>query len=271
MTTVLSKQLMVALDKGKYLRQVANFLDDKVEISATKVLENASAALFHFHENPHLSFILNGGVIDKRQKSETEIQSGELMFFHAGEPHQTIYKQLPETNINIEMDNRFFTDRSFGETRFLESLAKDPNTKFTALRIYKELLIKDIYSDCSIEILLLNLLCGESAAKNIRPRWLDKVIELLNDKWNESLSLKDLATAADVYPTTISKHFPKYIFCTLGEYRRRLKVERSLGFIKSSSLSLTEIAYKCGFADQSHFTRTFKQATGFLPRQYLAL
>lgn len=271
MTFVLSKQSMVALDKGRYQRQVANFLDDRVEITATKVLENSSAALFHFHENPHLCFIVNGGVIDKRQKSEREIQSGELIFFHAGEPHQTIYKQLPETNINIEIDNCFFTDKSYGETRLLESLAKNPNTKFTALRIYRELMIKDIYSDCSIEILLLSLLCGEAGAKNIRPRWLDKVIELLNDKWNEPLSLKDLSQAADVYPTTISKHFPKYISCTLGEYRRRLKIEKSLCFIKASTLSLTEIAYQCGFADQSHFTRTFKQMTGFVPRQYGAL
>lgn len=271
MTSVLSKQSMIDLDTVKFQRQVANFLDDTVEITATKVLEIGSAALFHFHENPHLCFILNGGVIDKRQKSEKEIGSGELMFFHAGEPHQTIYKQLPETNINIEINNCFFSDKSNGETRLLESLAKNPNTKFTALRIYRELMIKDVYSDCSIEMLLLNLLYSEADAKNIRPRWLDKVIELLNDKWNESLSLKDLAEAADVYPTTISKHFPKYISCTLGEYRRRLKIEKSLSFIKSSSLSLTEIAYQCGFADQSHFTRTFKQATGFLPRQYLAL
>jgi AraC family transcriptional regulator len=38
--------------------------------------------------------------------------------------------------------------------------------------------------------------------------------------------------------------------------------------LKNTRLSLTEIAYTCGFADQGHFTRTFKAATGFLPKTF---
>jgi AraC family transcriptional regulator len=164
-----------------------------------------------------------------------------------------------------------FADKSLGNNFQIEGLSKSANTKFTALKIYKELAVQDEFSDSSIEMLILNLLSGETETKNERPKWVEKVIELLNDSWNEPLSLKDLAAAANVYPTTISKHFPKYVSCTLGEYRRRLKIEKSLSFIKTSNQSLTEIAYQCGFADQSHFTRTFKQLTGFLPRQYETL
>ncbi len=271
MTSVLSKQSMLDLNDSKYLSQVATFFDTKVEVTATKMLENGSSDLLHFHENPHLCFILNGRVIDKRRKSEMERQSGDLMFFHAGEPHQTIYKLLPEINLSFEIKDGLFADKSLGETCQLESLSKNPNSKFTALKIYKELVIHDEFSDSSIEMLLLNLCNGEAETKSVRPKWVEKVIELLNDNWNEPLSLKDLAAAANVYPTTISKHFPKYVSCTLGEYRRRLKIEKSLSFIKTSNQSLTEIAYQCGFADQSHFTRTFKQMTGFLPRQYESL
>jgi AraC family transcriptional regulator len=271
MTTVLSKQSMLDLSNEIRLQQVATCLDAKVEVNATKILEKGANEVPHFHENAHLNFILNGGVIDKRQKSETERLSGDLMFFHAGEPHQTIYKNLPEINISFEINDALFTDKSFGKINLIESLSQTPNTKFIAIRIYKELVIKDEFSDSSIEMLLLDMLNGESETKNFRPRWLDKVIELLNDSWNEPLSLKDLAVAANVYPTTISKHFPKYVSCTLGEYRRRLKIEKSLSFIKNSNQSLTEIAYQCGFADHSHFTRTFKQLTDFLPNQYQAL
>ncbi|HQU82781.1 MAG TPA: helix-turn-helix transcriptional regulator, partial [Pyrinomonadaceae bacterium] len=225
----------------------------------------------HFHENAHLNFILSGGIIDKRQRSETERISGDLMFFHAGEPHLTIYKRLPQINISLEINDGLFADDSFGKTFQIESLSKSANTKFAALKIYKELAIQDEFSDSTIEMLILNLLSDKTETKNEHPKWVEKVIELLNDSWNEPISLKDLAAAANVYPTTISKHFPKYFSCTLGEYRRRLRVEKSLGFIKTSNQSLTEIAYQCGFADQSHFTRTFKQLTGFLPRQYETL
>lgn len=262
---------MLDLDGGKSLRQVATFLDAKVELTATTILEDHGPESFHFHENPHLNFILNGGIVDKRQNRETERRSGDLMFFHAGEPHQTFYRSFPEINISFEIDESLFSNRSLGETLRIESLCKDVNTKFTALKIYKELAIRDEFSDSTIEMLILNLLSSESETKHERPKWVEKVIELLNDRWHEPLSLKDLAEAANVYPTTISKHFPKYVSCTLGEYRRRLKIEKSLGLIKNSNQSLTEIAYQCGFADQSHFTRTFKHLTGYLPRQYETL
>jgi AraC family transcriptional regulator len=268
---VLSRQSMLDSFDGTRSRQVATFLDAKVEVTVNKILEDRGTELMHFHENAHLAFILNGGVVDKRQKSETEIVSGDLVFFHAGEPHQTIYKCFPEVNLCFELDEGLLADKSFGEKFQIESLSKSANTKFTALKIYKEFAIQDEFSDTSIETLILNLLSGETETKNERPKWVEKVIELLNDSWNEPLSLNDLAVAANVYPTTISKHFPKYVSCTLGEYRRRLKIEKSLNFIKTSHQSLTEIAYQCGFADQSHFTRTFKQLTGFLPRQYETL
>lgn len=268
MTSVLSKQSILDLNNGKYLRQIATFLDTKVQVTATKILEKGSTNLLHYHEKSHFSFLLNGGIIDKRQKLETERQSGELMFFHAGEPHQTIYKLFPTTNINLEISDFLLAEKSVEDTLQKESLSKNPNTKMIILKIYKELLIHDEFSDCSIEMLLLNLCDGETETKDVRPRWLDKVIEILKDNWNEPLSLKYLAEAANIYPTTISKHFPKYISCTLGEYRRRLKIEKSLSLIKTSNWSLTEIAYQCGFADQSHFTRTFKQMTGFLPGHY---
>jgi AraC family transcriptional regulator len=119
-------------------------------------------------------------------------------------------------------------------------------------------------------MLLLNLIHAnpQIESQSPYPRWIEIVTELVHDKWNESLTLKDLSEAAGVHPITISKHFPKYFSCTFGEYMRRLKIEKSLYFLKVSSLSLTEIAADCGFSDQSHFIRTFKQLTGFLPNNY---
>lgn len=92
--------------------------------------------------------------------------------------------------------------------------------------------------------------------------------QLLHDKWNEVLSLQEIAGLVGAHPVTISKNFRKYFHCTLGTYQRRLKIEKSIDLIKNSTLSLSEIAFYCGFTDQSHFIRNFKELTGFLPKDY---
>jgi AraC-like DNA-binding protein len=53
----------------------------------------------------------------------------------------------------------------------------------------------------------------------------------------------------------------------LGEYIRKLKIEKSLIFLHKND-SLSEIAFDCGFADQSHFIRCFKENIGITPLKY---
>ncbi len=268
MNSALTIQNYLALNQGRYLRETVNLPQVKSNIYVTTHLETAATDLPHYHETTHFSFLLNGGAIDKRKNTESEKISGELMFFHAGEIHQSIYKSFPVKNINIELEDGFFRNHSIIESDFKSSIERNANAKFIILKIYKELLTNDEFSDCSIEMLLLNLLADKLEHKNSCPKWLNTVLELLNDNWNNEISLGSLALVAKVHPKTISKYFPKYFNCTLGEYRRRIKVEKAVSLIKTSNLSLTEIAYQCGFFDQSHFTATFKQMTGFLPKQF---
>lgn len=271
MNSALTIQKYLALNRGRYLREMVKLPHIKSNIYVTTHLETASTDLLHYHETAHLSLILNGGIVDRRKTSEAKRISGELMFFHAGEVHQSIFNSFPVKNINIELELDFFSENNSTETQLSLSVAKNPKTKLSILKIYKELSANDEYSDISIEMLLLGLIDSKNASEKARPKWVNKVNEILHDKWNEEISLTDLAMVANVHPKTISKHFPKYFACTLGEYRRQIKVEKSLSLIKSSKLSLTEIAYQCGFYDQSHFTGIFKQLTGFRPKQFQKL
>lgn len=265
---------MLALEKRKYLGNVVDTLKSDGVIAGAKTFQKESAsATLHYHENSHLSFMLQGGVLDKRKTLENERLSGELMFFHAGEPHQTIIKTFPTKNINLAIDHKFLQNNLATETIVKSAVDNNPNAKFIMLKVYKELVSEDVFTNCSIKMLLLNLIHTNPNTdfKNARPGWVRIVAELTRDKWNESLTLKDLSEASGIHPISISKHFPKYFSCTFGEYMRRLKIERSLYFLKSSFFSLAEIAAECGFSDQSHFIRTFKQLTGFLPNNYKKL
>jgi AraC family transcriptional regulator len=153
------------------------------------------------------------------------------------------------------------------ETLLNLAVTKNLDVRFLMLKIHSELMISDTWTNSSIKILLLSML-HETKNSSIRkkPEWITDLHQLLNDNWAETMSLEDLASIINVHPVTISKNFTRYFSCTLGEYMRKIKVDKSISLIKGSDLSLTEIAFRCGFADQSHFIRNFKKLTGFLPK-----
>jgi AraC family transcriptional regulator len=261
-------QEFTELGREDHLAQQFKFPQNEVGVYLSTHFGLGVSEMFHYHDEPHLTLVVNGGVTDKRKRVEKERLSGELMFFQSGEIHQTVNRLFPTKYISLTFDHDFLRKNSLPETQLKKAIEKNLNSNFTVLKIFKEFVRHDEFSDSSAEMLLFNLIDEKFEVKTKRPVWINKVYQLLHDNWNKELLLNDLAVATGVHPKTISRHFPKYFACTLGEYRRQLKVAKSLPLIKNSKLSLTEIAHECNFADQSHFIRTFKEMTGFLPKQF---
>lgn len=258
----------LSLNRGKYVRKAVQLSGVHTGAYLTFHPDRAATDRLHFHDKAHLSYIVRGGVQDKRVRSETERYGGDVLFFRSGEAHETIYHGFPVKNINLEFDHEFFNKLGVSEDAITERAINGRDTKFTMLRIYRELGSSDQLSIDSIELLVCGLFADDSSTTRQRPQWFERVIECIEDNWNADVSVDDLARVSGVHPKTISKFFSRFCGCTLGEYRRRIRVERSLGLIRNSGRSLTEIALDCGFYDQSHFISVFKHVTGFRPREF---
>jgi AraC family transcriptional regulator len=245
--------------------------EEDILTKVSSYFPNDGSDSVHFHENAFLSFVIKGGGIIKSQSLMCERLPGNLIFSYAGERHQCVAKLFPTVNVNMEVGLDLLRANCLTEAALENSIRKNPNAKPLMLKIYKEILCDDDCSSPSIKILLFDLISNARLSDNDQPVWVGRIYELMNDRWSESLSLEDLARTAGVHPVTVSKYFRKYFGCTFGEYMRRIRIERSLSIIKNSSFSLTQIGYECGFYDQSHFTRTFRQLTGFSPKSYAKL
>jgi len=103
------------------------------------------------------------------------------------------------------------------------------------------------------------------------PNWLIQTRELLQDRFQESLSLSEIAATVGVHETHLSREFKRYFRLTVGDYLRRLRIEFACRQISASDVPLSEIALASGFADQSHFTKTFSQMMAMTPAAYRKL
>ena len=143
---------------------------------------------------------------------------------------------------------------------------------YDALYSWAKYLQKEKHTQQPFESLLLNVFnkyLKHPGSKRKTPAWAQELKEIIQDHIDTNLSLKEISKGLEINPSYLSREFSKYFEdLSFGEYIRKQRIEKAVELMKSSSYSLTEIAYLTGFSDQSHFTRIFKKHTGQNPSIY---
>jgi AraC family transcriptional regulator len=264
---------MQVLTQGIYSGTVTNTRGKEHVIASITAYDsdNFNGEL-HCHNNAHFSFAISGGCVEKK-KEAYEITPGIITYYSAGELHQVLRIPKQTRRINLEIEGNFFLQNGLSDHDARAAMTKNPDAKFLMVKMCRELLANDNFSEISIQMLLLELISQSKKMADMSrlPAWVKLLYDYLHDHPEENTNLQVLARLTGLHPVTLSRQFSKYFNCTLGEYKRKLKIEKSLALIKSPGLSLTEIAYECGFFDQIHFTRNFKELNGILPRDYRKL
>lgn len=226
---------------------------------------------WHCHEHHHLTLLLAGGNQEQRSRKEQEVSAGQLLYYYSGERHKNSRTQYPSKNINIEIPETFLAQHGLQFSTLEKFPVQQAQMKYAMLQIYRECMLADQLLPTTLPALLLPVFTAPPIRKQVMPPWLAQLKTLLHDRWSDTLSLNEMAVILGIHPVTISRYFPVYFHCSLGEYIRKIKIDHAMQLIQTTDQSLTTIAYACGFFDQSHFIRTFKQVTGFLPRQFQQL
>jgi AraC-like DNA-binding protein len=82
--------------------------------------------------------------------------------------------------------------------------------------------------------------------------------------------LSNIIRTLNINERTFQRIFKKYVGVTAVQYRRICQFELAFSHVRSNEFqSLTDIAYANGFADQSHFIRSFKEFANTTPNNYL--
>ena len=84
----------------------------------------------------------------------------------------------------------------------------------------------------------------------------------------EPLSLESLAARFVINKNYLSSRFHREVGMTLTDYINKTRVQQAEKLLRKTTLSMQDIAEKCGFSDANYFTRTFKKINGLSPNQY---
>ncbi|MFC3159117.1 transcriptional regulator, AraC family [Chryseobacterium arachidis] len=225
----------------------------------------------HYHENPYFTFLIQGKMKEGNKKEIYDCSAGALLYHHWEDAHYNTKPEIFTRGFHIEITEDWFEKFQLSKTQIEGSFnIRNPSLKLLMYQIFKETKLNDSSFDLSVHQLLLNLFNQLSNQKNDsekKPAWVRQIDEILHESFTEKLSLNDLSKTLNIHPIHLSRDFQKYFNCNLGEYLRKLKVEKSLKILNDFE-SLSEVALECGFSDQSHFIRCFKENIGMTPLKY---
>ena len=108
----------------------------------------------------------------------------------------------------------------------------------------------------------------QQRSAGIRPEVLARVLQLIDQRFNEPLRVEDLGRHACLSPF----HFARMFKISVGQaphaYLTTKRMQHARQLLAESSLAIAEVARRVGFRTQAHFSGVFRKQVGMTPGQY---
>ncbi len=108
----------------------------------------------------------------------------------------------------------------------------------------------------------------EFKANGLSQSQLAQVIDYMKANLTRDLSILDLATLIGMSESHFSRGFKQSVGIAPYRYLMQQRVERAKQLLEEQSIAISTIALDCGFANQTHLTKVFRQMTRMTPKAY---
>lgn len=222
-------------------------------------------------DRPYLALVLDGSMVKSFRAKTMDFGGGSAFTMPAGLWHGARFGSAGSTIVIIR-PNSDSTPLTNAFRRLHELRGRGFN--WLAWRLAAELRATDAAAPMAAEGFALEILAATAREATVErgtgraPRWLGAAEECLRSRIGEPLGLSELADAVGVNAAHLARVFRARYGLSVGEYGRRLRLDWAAAEIARDGRPIAEIASEAGFADQSHFTRLFRQHVGTTPGRF---
>jgi AraC-like DNA-binding protein len=206
----------------------------------------ASAMGRHVHKQAYAALVLSGCYEEAGDLGCFRVRAGDVVLHDAFEAHLDRFPSSGAKVLNISLPTRSTLHPGLGRV-------DDPDA---IVRIAES-------NEAEAAVLLLSL--TEMQQPECRD-WPDELAAALMQR--PSLSLSQWSQVRGIAPWTISRGFAQVFDLSPSAFRVRARTHHAWKAIRTTNAPLASIAADCGFADQSHMTRSLKIMTGRTPQAW---
>ncbi len=105
-------------------------------------------------------------------------------------------------------------------------------------------------------------------SKSFTAQHYQRVLDFVARNFGRAITVEDMAAEAGISTYHFSRLFKRTIGRSPYQFVMAYRVERSKPMLTDRSRPMIDIALACGFSDQAHFSRVFKQIQGVTPKAW---
>ena len=254
--------------------------DRIIQAGETQEIVTPQYGVLIFTETPEL-------VISRRniagEIQQEEIQVADIVIIPAHATHQVQWS-TPGSWIMLGFEPRIF-ERALYETVDFDSIEitshfaqNDPLIHQLGLQLKGEVetggLGGRLYADAIANLMAIHLFNNYATTKPHIKSYTDglplyklKIVkEYIEAHLERALSLDELAQVTNMSVGHFSRLFKQSTGYTPHQYLIRRRVKRAKELLRHKQLSIADVAYQVGFANQGHLNYHFKRCTGITPK-----
>lgn len=236
-------------------------------LSKTEHDENAMAPK-HEHAHPYISLLLHGIYNEQSIVSNHDITSGVSLYRAKGFEHTNEIGMKKSFCFNIEIEQNILNQEYLLKKKDYILFGKN---NLEIMKIYYA-----FQNDFSEELLSLTVeenlyhLFQNQKRELITGRalWVNKLRKQVRFHPEINYSIDYLSELFHIHPVYFSRKFKEVTGYRFSEFLIRQRLAKSIDLMLTSKKNLTHIALECGFYDQSHFIRHFKNIFVVSPSYY---
>ena len=97
---------------------------------------------------------------------------------------------------------------------------------------------------------------------------IDKIISYLNKNYNRQISIEEIASFDLMNASDFCRYFKSKTVKSFKNYILDMQISFTCKLLLMENISISQLSIQCGFETISHFNKTFKKNTGYVPSQY---
>lgn len=227
----------------------------------------------HWHEHTEIHYIFEGSGTVKCNDETVSVGAGDCVVINGNELHQGISGRCTYLCIiippsffdqNRVLFNNHIRDARIGElsAQIRELFLSGGAVERLELRAYTSILAAHLIRHHA------NRFLNESMQSQYFHK-MDKIngaVKFINENYGKPLTTATLAATVHLSEGYFCRVFKEVTGKSAVEYLHRVRIDKADRMLKKTDMSISEIAFCCGFEDANYFSRIFKRLNGKTPQ-----